>query len=212
MIYPVISPVKLIGSLVYRTREALNKNARFLEQIRGYEFYGSITDENGKIQLWHYPGTAEEISKTFLAYKDFDSCRFKFPSVFNYQGTKQQKGGKNGLTTVWFNLVFVAPVYSEWTTEQQDSQAFDLVLRDICAEFFNQVKRHRHIFLPMQGPSCELHDLYLNDEKTAESVQKLYNDYMDGIQAVNLQLPVKETVCEQDLLLMEEENSKVTDL
>jgi hypothetical protein len=210
MIYPVISPVHLIGSLVYRTREALNKNPRFLEQIREYKFYDSIT-QDGKTQLWHYPGTTEEISNTFLNFDDFKSCKFKFPSVFNYQGTKQRKGDKLGITTIWFNLVFVVPVDSGWTTGEQDDQVFNLVLRDICSEFFNQIKQSRYFQLSMNGPTYELHDVYLNDEKTAESVQRLYNDYMAGIQVASLQLPVIDTICEKDLLLIEEENKKVTE-
>jgi hypothetical protein len=203
MTYPVISPVKLIGSLVYRTREALNKNPRFLEQIKQYEFYDAITDDEGKIQLWHYPGTVEEISERFLSFKDFASCKLKFPSVFNYQGTRQRKGDNNGLTTIWFNLVFVAPVNSSRITVQQDDNVFGLVLRDICAEFFKQAEKLRG-----GKPVYELHEIYLNDRKTAEDVQKTYGEHMNAIQVAGLQLPVAD-MCEKELLLMEEENKKV---
>jgi hypothetical protein len=206
MTYPVISPVKLIGSLVYRTREALNKNPCFPEQIKQYEFYDAITDDEGKIQLWHYPGTVEEISKRYLSYRDFASCKLKFPAVFNYQGTSLRKSG--GLTTIRFDLVFVAPVDSLWTTVQQDDNVFSPVLRDICAEFFNQVKKHRHFRLPVAGLAYELHEIYLNNTKTAEDVQKTYGEHMNAIQVAGLQLPVAD-ICEKELLSMEEENKKV---
>jgi hypothetical protein len=208
MTYPVVSPVKLIGSLVYRTREALNKNERFLEQIRQYEFYEAITTD-GKLHLWHYPGTVEEISDEFLTFDDFQKCKLRFPAVFNYQGTRQRKGDKNGLTTVFFNLAFVTQTDSGWDTNLQDNKVYDLVLRDICAEFLRQVKKYPYLFLTTPEPSCELYDGFLNEKETAERVSELYHDYLCAIQITGLQLPVR-NLCGREVTLMKEESEKVT--
>jgi hypothetical protein len=208
MIYPAVSPVKLIGSLVYRTNEALNKNGRFMEQIRQYEFYDSIT-EDGRLHLWHYPGTVEEISHEFLTFDDVQKCRLRFPAVFNYQGTRQRKGDKNGFTTVTFNLAFVTRTGSGWSTNRQDNRVYDLVLRDVCAEFMKQAKRHPCIFLSTPEPPCELYDGFLNESETAKRVSELYYDYLCAIQAMNLQLPVRK-MCERELTVMKEESDRVT--
>ena len=208
MIYPAVSPVKLIGSLVYRTQEALNKNERFLEQIRQYEFYDAITT-GGKLHLWHYPGTVEEISNEFLTFDDFKKCRLRFPAVFNYQGTRQRKGDKNGLTSIFFNLAFVTQTASGWNTDRQDNEVYDLVLRDICAEFLRQAKRYPYLFLTTPEPPCELYDGFLNEEETAKRVSELYHDYLCAIQVTGLQLPVK-SLCVQEVMKIKEESDKVT--
>ena len=61
----MISPNKLIGSVVLRTMDALNKDAVFLEGVKVYEFWPSCL-KDGQLHLWHYPGTPNEISNILV--------------------------------------------------------------------------------------------------------------------------------------------------
>ena len=50
-----VSPNTIIGSLVWRTREALNRNAAFLDALAGY-YYAPNCLVDGKFGFWHFPG------------------------------------------------------------------------------------------------------------------------------------------------------------
>ena len=48
----MISPNKLIGSVVLRTMDALNKDAAFLEGLKAYEFWPNcVKDEIGRAHV-----------------------------------------------------------------------------------------------------------------------------------------------------------------
>jgi hypothetical protein len=86
----MISPIDIIGSVVYRTREALNKNTAFLEEIKSYKYYDMISDD-GKVQLWHYPGTTEEISDKWLAMQDLETSFLKYIKVKQSEHAEMMK-------------------------------------------------------------------------------------------------------------------------
>jgi hypothetical protein len=156
----------------------------------------------------HYPGTPNEISDTFLQLKDFSACKLKFPALFNYQSIRQQKGLANGLTNIYFNLAFVAPVLPVWCTQEREKKVFKTVLRDIYAEFFNQIKRSRYFAVPTAGIHHEYYEVFTTGQPVTKAMEYLYADYMDAIQIINLQLSVT-NICQKDLDLISEENEKV---
>ena len=205
----MISPNNLIGSLVYRTREALNKNNAFLEKIKAYRFYDLVSD-GGKVQLWHYPGTPEEISDTFLQMQDIKSSKYKYPAVFNYQNIRQQYGVQQGCINLFFNIAFVVPTHKDWQTPTREKLVFDMILRDIYREFMNQIRRCRFIQTPMGDIPHDRYDVFTTGESADKALQRLYCDLIDAIQIINLRLKVLD-ICDRDLALIEEESNKVFD-
>lgn len=203
----MISPIDIIGSLVYRTREALNKNTDFLVKIKNYRYYDLISD-NGQFQLWHYPGTAEEISQRYMQMQDLESSFLKYPAVFNYQNILQQSGITQGCEDVFFNLAFVAPTCNDWGTETRKDKVFKLVLYDIYEEFFKQIKRCKHILSTMGDIVRKKYDVYTTGQSVSKILEFQYCDYMDAIQIINLRLSIK-NICDRDIELIEEESNKV---
>ena len=49
----MISSNKIIGALVYRTREALDKNQKFKDSLMGYTFAPNFLFD-GHFHLWHF--------------------------------------------------------------------------------------------------------------------------------------------------------------
>jgi len=212
----MISPNKIIGSLVFRTREALNKNNAFLEKIKSYNFYDLVSDK-GNVHLWHYPGTPEEISEKFQQMQDIRTSKYKYPAVFNYQNVKQQFGVNKGFINMTFNLAFVVPTDSEWGTPTREKLVFDMILRDIYAEFINQIKRFnvvrksRIINVPMDNIKHDRYDVFTTGKSITSALDYLYCDFMDAIQIINLNLSIYSEICDEDIKQIEMESEKVFD-
>ena len=118
----MISPNKLIGSVVLRTMDALNKDAVFLEGVKVYEFWPSCL-KDGQLHLWHYPGTPNEISNILVQVgKLLEGASLKFPAVLDYHPIRQRITmlGNRPVNMVHYNLAIIAPVRSNWTTEERE--------------------------------------------------------------------------------------------
>lgn len=203
-----ISPNKIIGALVYRTRENLNKNASFLEKASLYKF---ITDSmnDGKISLWHYPGTPDEISGILnFMDKNPNGNKLKFPSIFNYNTIKQTKSGQKVIIN--YNLAIVGRVLNNWTTEQRDTQLFDRLLRPIYEEFIRQVKGCGWFITELPLPTHSYYEVFTTGGNQGVLLER-YGDYVDAIELHNLSLTLRPNLCEKDLIKIEEENKKVTE-
>lgn len=205
----MIYPNEIIGSLVYRTRKALNENGAYRQGLNNYPFKPAVTDREGNANLWHYAGTFAEISEKYLRMKDFESCRIKFPALFNYQAVRESTG-KDGTTTLDYNLVLVAPVNPEWGTETRTDRVWKSVLSPIYAEFMKQVRRSGFFHLNPGGIPHTLYRIPTTGRSITENVKLIYADYMDAYQLSGLQLKVKD-ICEKDLHLIAEENKKVSE-
>jgi hypothetical protein len=205
----MIYPNEIIGSLVYRTREALNKNSAFRQGLNGYPLQPSITDSEGNVNFWHYAGTFAEISEKYLNMADFASCRVKFPAVFNYQAVRETTD-KDGTVTLEYNLVFVTAVKPEWQTETRTDKVWKPVLSPIYEEFMRQVKRSGFFALNPGGIPHTLYRIPTTGRSITENVRLIYADYMDAYQLSGLRLKVR-NICEKDLLLIASENKKVVE-
>lgn len=208
----IVSVNELIGSLIYRTMLALNKDEAFMNGIKEYYYYPTIVGKDGTFHLWHFPGTQQEIGETFkeLGKDSLIGSKLKFPSLLNFQDIMQEYSG-NGLINVRFNLAFVAPVLSDWTTQERDKKAFKPILRPVYEEFKRQVKKSIYF----QNPMGEIPHIYMEVFTTGKSITNeinmYYGDYMDAIQLTNFTLKVKENICTKNISQIEEESKKVTE-
>lgn len=190
----MISANNIIGSLVYRTREALNKNNRFMKALSDYAFVDNCV-VGGKLHLWHYPGTMNEISDILLNLnKHRNGHLLKFPSVLNFQNIKQERGSE---TVIHYNLAIVAPVLSEWFTEDRESQAFDLLLRPIYDEFLHQIKISGYFNLDYGTPQHTCYEVFTTGDSTGVMLER-YGDNMDAIELHDLRLELKPSLCNSD--------------
>jgi hypothetical protein len=200
---------EIIGSLVYRTNKALNGNQKFLDAIKEYHYYPTVANDNG-LHLWHFPGTNQEISQVFqLLSKDaIRGGKLKFPGLLNFQSVIQEHGRE--ATVMRYNLAIVAPVWSEWTTQQREEQVYKLVLKPIEDEFINQVERFPHFQTPMgKFPYTSLY--VPTTGRALNSIMKIqYGDFLDAVELPNLSIKVSET-CSSMSRIIVEESKKVTD-
>lgn len=206
-----MTPNEIIGSLVYRTNSALNNNTVFLDNIQKYMYYNALV-ENSKLHLWHFPGTANEISQVFqtLSKDSLIGCKMKFPGLLNFQGVIQEHNAQPGVTVLRYNLAIVAPVLSEWTTQYREMQVYKLVLKPIEDEFINQIKKFRHIQIPMEG--LRYASSYIpTTGRALNSIMKIqYGDFVDAIEFPNFTIKVLKT-CDGMSEIIVNESIRVTD-
>ena len=199
----ILSHIKIIGSLVYRTRRALRDNKDFLKGIDVYAFADNCF-LNDELNLWHYPGTHNEISSVLRV---IENPEFKFPALLNFQPVKQTISENE--TVVYYNLAFVAPVLKNWTTEQREEQVFDKVLRTIYAEFMRQISKCGY-FVPFIGmPSHSMYEIFTTGKSSAQ-VMSTYGDHLDAIEIHNLKLTLNTSECNSRVQKIDEENYLVT--
>lgn len=210
----MISPNKIMGSLVYRTAQALNDNADFMEALQAkdangayvYPFVENILSD-GKFHLWHYPGTHEEISASLLALGGLPNGeRIKFPSILNFHPIDQRKTGQ--VNTIHFTLAIAARTSSQWTTEQRETSVFDPLLRPIYGEFMEQVINYPHFRLDYGIPPHSCIEIFTTG-KNAQAVTDRYGEHIDAIELHNFYVDVAE-ICDRDYRVIEYENSAVT--
>ena len=206
-----MTPNEIIGSLVYRTCNALNDNASFMEAVKKYYYYPAIVNDD-VFHLWHFPGTAQEISHVFqyLSKDTQIGSMLKFPAILNFQSVIEEHNAQQGLTILRYNLAIITPVLSEWTTQQREEQAYKLVLRPIEREFIRQVEDFKHFQRPTGDYSYT--SLYIpTTGKALNSVMRImYGDFIDAIEMPNLVIKVLKT-CDGMSDIIIEESKKVTD-
>jgi len=202
----MISPIKVLGSIVYRTRESLIKDKKFLN---GLNVYFQYFPEN-EFKLWHYPGTPNEISNTLLELsKTSEGNKYKFPALFNFHPIEQYMNGQNALFT--YNLAFVARTLSSWTTEEREQYVFIPVLRPIYEEFFKQIRRSGYF---MTGYSSDfithrMYEVYTTGNNQDELIKGRYSDYVDAIEVHSLALNLNR-LCDGEIQLIEEQNNLIS--
>lgn len=204
----IVSQIKIIGALIYRTREALNEDKSFIERLSLYEFAPNCIVD-GKINLWHYPGTPNEISNALTKIGEHPAGGLlKFPSFFNYQTVKQFKAGKR--VTINYNIAIVAPVVNEWLTEQRESEVFDRLLRPIYEEFIRQVVKSGWFNTELPYPSHNYYEVFTTGGNQGILLER-YGVHIDAIELHNISLTLRTNLCEKDLKTIEEQNKLVTE-
>ena len=197
-----------MGSIVYRTREALNRNKTFLTGLNGYRYADSCF-LGDRFQLWHYPGTHSEISAVLRTLgTDTILSSQKFPGLLTYQNIRQDRSGLS--VTIHYNLALVAPVLKDWSTETREVQAFDMVLRPMYREFLNQIILSGYFDMGYGTPQHAYYEVFTTGE-SGEKVMDQYGDYLDAVELHGLRLTLKDTLCKRHYLIIEDENKKVTE-
>ncbi len=203
----IVSPNKLMGMLVYRTREALGRDREFLAGLQEYVFSPNC-HVDGRFLFWHYPGTPNEISNVLLAIgEQVNGARLKFPAVLNYQPVRQRR--VQGSTTLYCNLAIVGSVERDWTTQQREAQVFDLLLRPIYREFMRQIELSGYFRTGYGTPPHDYYEVFTTGGNSAE-ISARYGDYVDAIELHDLELKPSALLCDRDLEVIEEDNENVT--
>lgn len=203
----IVSPNDIIGSLVYRTREALNKNKQFIDQLAGY-YYSPNCLINDKMNLWHFPGTHNEISNVLLKLGEaVNGSYLKFPAILNFHSIRQRIEGTE--IEVHYNLAIVGSVKSTWTTQERESQLFRHLLRPIYEEFINQVNMYRYFNLGYGAPSHDYYEVFTTGGNSAQ-IKDMYGEYVDAIELHDLTIKIK-PICMRDGVKILKENDLVTE-
>ena len=201
------SHIKIIGSLVYRVRAALNNNPDFISGAKSY-YFDCFTGD--RFNLWHYPGTANEISASLIDMnKSPESYQVKFPGILNFQPVEQRF--TNEEVTYSYNLGIVAPVKSSWTTEEREKYVFDPILRPIYKELLNQItKIGKNNFFRVDFGMLphRMYEVYTTGNNMNELIKGRYGDFIDAIEIHDLQLKIKK-LCRADLEVIENENKLI---
>ena len=216
----MISHVDLIGALIYRTREALNKRKSgrtttdFYEGIKATYKYGStVFDKEDKMHLWHWAGTQNELQEAFqVISKDQNAASKLFPCIFNYQSVVETHGvGKDGLVQIDLDLSIACLVDSTWTTEQRNRIVHKNVLEPIYDEFMKQIRKCGWFQIPMEGLDFTRMKVFTTGSSMHKTIRAQYGWYIDMIQIVDLRPLLKPNLCEADIATIEREAELVTD-
>lgn len=208
----IASSNEIMGSLIYRTSQALNKNRKFLNDIKGYRYWQSIVND-GKFHLWHFPGTMQEISQAFksLSKDSINGSKLKYPAILSYQGVYEEHNFIQGITLKRYNLAIVAPVLSEWTTQKREEQVYKLVLRPIEEELIRQIEVCEYLQTPV-GKFPYVSAYIPTTGNALNSVMKMqYGDFIDAIEFPNFTLKAMSEICTTTSNKIVEESEKVTD-
>ena len=161
-----VSPNTIIGSLVWRTREALNRNAAFLDALAGY-YYAPNCLVDGKFGFWHFPGTQAEISAVLLKLGEaVNGSMLKFPAVLNFQSIRQQR--KGDAVTLNYNLAIAGSVKSTWTTREREAELFERVLRPVYDEFMRQAALSGYFLTDYGLPPHDYYEVFTTGQCGAD--------------------------------------------
>ena len=175
-----VSPNTIIGSLVWRTREALNRNAAFLDALAGY-YYAPNCLVDGKFGFWHFPGTQAEISAVLLKLGEaVNGSMLKFPAVLNFQSIRQQR--KGDAVTLNYNLAIAGSVKSTWTTREREAELFERVLRPVYDEFMRQAALSGYFLTDYGLPPHDYYEVFTTGGNAAQ-IKDLYGEHVDAIEA-----------------------------
>ena len=203
----MISPNKLIGSLVFRTRNALDWNKEFKDNLLSYP-YSKNCLVNNHFLLWHYPGTNNEISNALLEIgKHPNGARLKFPSFLNFQPIRQENRGNE--VTIFYNIAIVGTVKSTWMTEKREHEVFEKVLRPVYEEFIRQIQACRYFKTDYGKPDHTYYEIFTTGESAGEIIKR-YGDNIDAIEIHGMALKLNKNLCKSDFLTIERENAAVT--
>lgn len=208
MIDRSISPIDLVGSLVYRTRESMRSDKWFLRNAVNYPYWESMlygSEREFKIQ--YYAGTQEETSQN-MRNLDKSSKDLKFPAIFNIAPYKKEKSGNT--TYLYLNLCFVAPVNSEWLTEQRDRYVFKLLLRPMWDHFKSVLVNSEYFTLNYGDLNYTDYEVFTTGESFGQLLNH-YNDWIDAIEVHNLQLPLRGCFPDDMIEKMNNERSLIID-
>lgn len=210
----MISPNKILGALVYRTREALNNNEAFMSALTQYPYHTNCLFD-GKFHLWHIVGTHGEIANKLNSIQGENAPKVKFPAFLDFVPIRQSISGLE--VTMNYNIAISGTIDKVWGTETREAKAFDVLLRPIYEEFMNQVKLSGFFNLP-----AEVNPTIYNSKPRHTKIEvfttgntssflNMYGEYVDAIELHDMSLTLKRNLCKKDFEVIEEQNMKVTE-
>lgn len=203
MINSRVSANQIIGSLIYRTREALRNNANFIDAAMASPF-GPNYFIDGKFNLLHAPGTISEIKNLMLELdKTQEGRQHKFPAVFNYE--QKLRMTANRITTIRINLSFVAITDKDWRTETRERYVFDPILRPVFSEFFNQVRKAEYLKRPLTTDISRWYEIFTTGSYSETSFVP-YGDWLDAIEIRDFDLLFYDCAGQLDDIIIQENN------
>jgi len=216
----MISHVDIIGALVYRTRQALNKLQEgktntdfFVNAASKYKYYKAVFDTPNVMHLWHYAGTENEIREAFeVIGKDGQAASKLFPCIINYQNVVETHGvGPDGLVQLDYDLAIVCLVDQKWTTEQRNRNAHEPILEPIYDEFMRQVRKCGWFQFPMEGMDFRRMKVFTTGSSMHRALSANFGWYVDLISIVDLRPHLKPTLCDVTIEMIKREAELVTE-
>ena len=206
----IYSANKIVGALVFRTREALNANTAFISALSGYPYFNNCLF-GGAFHLWHYPGTHNEISNVLGSIRGENAAKVKFPAILNFQQIRERVDGDTvNDKTITLNLAISGLVHSEWLTEDRDRFFFELLVYPIYEEFIRQVRLSGFFQMPYSVPPHDAYNVYTTGEK-GKALSDRYGDFIDAREIHGLSLRLRSGFCDRDYLKIVEQDFKVTE-
>lgn len=216
----MISHIDLMGALVYRTREALNKIPEgeqvspFFNGVLGkYKYASTLFDGVDKLHLWHFAGTENEIREAFdVIGKDSKAATLLFPCILNFQNVVETHGvGGDGLVQLDYDIAIACIVDHKWTTEQRDRNAHQPVMEPIFDELIRQIYKCGWFQLPMEGLDFRRMKVFTTGSSMHRAISANYGWYMDMISIVDLRPRLKPNLCQDVIDQIKREAEKVTE-
>ena len=221
----MVSHLAVIGALIYRTREALNKRRKgeattdFYKGVsHNYKYWDTLFCEEDKMHLWHFAGTEQEITTTLETLAKGHGtlgAKLTFPCIFNYQSVYEHHGltGSEGFVQLDLNLAIACPVDSNWTAEQRDRIAHKWVLEPIYDEFINQARKSGWFRFAMdEGFKFTRMKVFAVGTSFRMAIKNQYGWYIDVIQIGNFKPMLNSNLCEDEIKKIEHEATLVTDV
>lgn len=188
-----ISPNEMIGSLVYRTQEALNQNKSFIENLKTYYFAQNCLI-NESFKLWHFPASKPEIENALTKITQNENEEYvKLPAILNFQSILQHKKGKD--STIIYNIAIAGSALKDWKTYDREKEIFNKILRPIHAELINQIITSGWFQLDYNSPAYDYYEVFTSNGNVAKIGS--YGECIDAIELCNLTLKCKELTLNQ---------------
>jgi len=202
----MITPNKIMGAIVYMTREALRNDRKFLDALSCYEYAPSCIYKD-LFSFWHYPGTFNEVSSTLLSIKDVkDGDKLKYPALLSFHPIRQEI---TETTTITYNLAFIGSSLDRWTTEERERETFDLLLRPIYRTFLDQLRKSLYFNLPLSGIPHVMYEVPTTGREKGVLIER-YGDCIDAIELHSLKLTLHpNTLCNASRIREIEEKNKL---
>jgi hypothetical protein len=202
---------RLVGSVVYRARKALNANRAFMAALAEYK-YRPNSLHDGVFNLSHWVGTHMEIADVIKELgKTIAGSKVKFPCVMNFLPVVEtvinpSHGGT--LTQIQLNLAICALTDKGWKTPMRELKVFDTILRPVYDELIRQFATSPYLQHGYGQPQHTKMEIYTTGPNAGQ-VKDRYGDHMDALEIHNLTLTLNPSLCDKHYAQMADESNMV---
>lgn len=171
--------IQLLGSLVYRTYQALKKDPDFIHTI-----CQDSSNPDPLFSLNYYVGERQDIL-SLMKQERREKEEYQF-SLLNIEPYTNRGGNP-----VNFDLALTGSVSQEKYTEEEEKEFFIHLLRPVYTEFMQQLTLSSYCCIP-QGvyPSHNYYEIYSTGENGGFLLER-YGERTEAIEIHQLKLPLK---------------------